>query len=105
MRPQFSLTFRSKQMIARFGVIVASVAATAAAIAVFQRLLGFPPLILFVPPIAALLRMGGPGAALVAAITSAVVGDFFFVEPVGAVTVHAEGLRLLILLVLGAGFP
>jgi hypothetical protein len=30
------------------------------------------------------------------------VGDYFFVAPLGLVTVHDEGLRLLLLLLLGA---
>ena len=89
-------------MIARLNLILANVSLAALAVAVFQRLLGFPPLILFVVPVAIVFRVSGFGAALAAAVAGAAVGDYFFVAPLGRVTVHAEGLRLLLLLLLGA---
>jgi hypothetical protein len=48
------------------------------------------------------LGVRGFRAALAAAITGAVLGDYFFVAPLGRVTVHPEGLRSLLLLLLGA---
>ena len=89
-------------MIARLNLILANVALAAVAVAVFERLLGFPPLILFIVPVAIVFRVSGFRAALATAITGAVVGDYFFVAPLGHVTIHAEGLRLLVLLLLGA---
>lgn len=89
-------------MIARTNLILVNVSLAALAVAVFQRLLGFPPLILFVVPLAIVFRVSGFGAALAAAVAGAVVGDYFFVAPLGRVTVHAEGLRLLLLLLLAA---
>jgi K+-sensing histidine kinase KdpD len=53
-----------------------------------------------VVPIAAFLHLAGIRPTLAAAVCAAVIGDYFFVQPVGAVTVHAEGLRLLVLLLL-----
>jgi hypothetical protein len=82
-------------------VILVNVSLAAAAVAVFQRLSGFPPLILFVVPAAIVFRVSGLGAALAAAVTGAIVGDYFFVAPVGHITVHAQGLRFLLLLLLG----
>ena len=66
-------------------------------------LLGFPPLILFLVPVAAVYRVAGFGAALAAAVIGAVVGDYLFVAPLVYITVHTQGLRLLLLLLLGAG--
>ena len=88
-------------MIARFKLVLLNVSLAAVAVAVFQRLSGFPPLILFVVPPAIVFRVSGLGAALAAAVTGAVVGDYFFVAPVGHITVHSQGLRLLLLLLLG----
>lgn len=90
-------------MIARLNLILVNVSLAAAAVAVFQRLSGLPPLILFVVPPAIVFRVSGFGAALAAAVVGAVVGDYLFVAPVGHVTVHAQGLRLLLLLLLGTG--
>ena len=91
-------------MVARLNLILVNVSLASLAVAGFQRLLGFPPLILFVVPVVIVLRVSGFGAALAAAITGALAGDYFFVDPVGHVTVYAEGLRLLLLLLLGTGF-
>jgi K+-sensing histidine kinase KdpD len=88
-------------MIARLNLILANVSLAVLAVAVFQRLLGFPPLVLFVVAVAIVLRVSGFVAAL-AAVAGAAVGDYFFVGPIGRFTVHAEGLRLLLLLLLGA---
>ena len=88
-------------MIARLNLILANVFLAVLAVAVFQRLLGFPPLVLFVVPVAIVFRVSGFVAALTAAVAGAAVGDYFFVAPIGRITVHAEGLRLLLLL-LGA---
>src|SRR5688572_27185717 len=88
-------------MITRFNLILVNISLAAVAVAVFQRLSGFPPLILFVVPPAIIFRVSGFGAALGAAIVGAVVGDYLFVAPVGHFTVHSQGLRLLLLLLLG----
>ena len=90
-------------MIARLNLIVVNVSLAAVAVAVFQWLLGFPPLILFIVPVAIVFRISGFPAALTAAVIGAVVGDYFFVAPLGYITVHAQGLQLLLLLLLGAG--
>lgn len=90
-------------MIARLSLVLLNVSLAAVAVAIFQRLLGFPPLILFVVGVAIVFRVSGFGAALAAAATAAIVGDYFFVAPLGHVTVHAQGLRLLLLLLLGTG--
>ena len=90
-------------MIARLNLIVVNVSLAAVAVAVFQWLLGFPPLILFIVPVAIVFRISGFPAALTAAVIGAVVGDYFFVAPLGYITVHAQGFRLLLLLLLGAG--
>ena len=88
-------------MMARLNLIIVNVSLALLAVAVFQRLLGFPPLILFIVPVAIVFPVSGFGAALAATMTGAVVGDYFFVAPLGHVTVHAEGLRLLFMLLLG----
>jgi K+-sensing histidine kinase KdpD len=85
----------------RIGVVLVSVTVTAGMIGLLQRWIGVPPLILFVVPIAVFLRVWGTAAALIAAVSGAVIGDFFFVEPTRSVTVYAEGLRLLLLLLVG----
>jgi K+-sensing histidine kinase KdpD len=90
-------------VIARLNLIVVNVSLAAVAVAVFQWLLGFPPLILFIVPVAIVFRSSGFPAALTAAVIGAVVGDYFFVAPLGDITVHARGFRLLLLLLLGAG--
>lgn len=90
-------------MMARLNLILINVTLATVAIALFQRLTGFPPLILFVVPPVVLLRASGFGAALAAAAVGATVGDYVFVPPVGQVTVHAQGLRLLLLLLVGTG--
>ena len=89
-------------MIARLNLIVVNVSLAAVAVAVFQWLLGLP-LILFIVPVAIVFRISGFPAALTAAVIGAVVGDYFFVAPLGYITVHAQGLQLLLLLLLGAG--
>ncbi|HXW07352.1 MAG TPA: DUF4118 domain-containing protein [Vicinamibacterales bacterium] len=88
-------------MITRFNLILVNISLAAVAVAIFQRLSGFPPLILFVVPPAIIFRVSGFGAALAAAVVGAVVGDYLFVAPVGHFTVHSQGLRLLLLLLLG----
>lgn len=88
-------------MIARLKLILVNVLLAALAVALFQRVLGLPPLILFVVPSVLVFRAYGFGAAVVAALIAAVVGDYFFVTPVGQITVHAEGKRLLVLLLFG----
>ena len=89
-------------MDARYLWPLAGVAFTAGIIALIQQWLGIPPLILFVTPIAVSMRMAGVGSALMTIVTAALVGDFFFVEPVHEVTVHTHGLRLLLFLGIGA---
>jgi len=91
-------------MVARPDVILVSVVATSVVIAILQQTLGFPPLILFAAPIAAGLRAGGAGAALTIAASAAVIGDYFFVEPVHELTLLAQGLRLLVVLFAGTMF-
>jgi hypothetical protein len=88
-------------MIAPLKLILVNVSLAALAVAVLQTMLGWSPLILFVVTPAVVFRVSGFGAAVVAAIVAAVVGDFFFVAPVGQITVHAEGRRLLLLLLFG----
>jgi K+-sensing histidine kinase KdpD len=88
-------------MIAPLKLILVNVSMAALAVAVFQTLLGWSPLILFVVPSVVVFRVSGFTAAVVAAVVGAVVGDFFFVAPVGQITVHAEGRRLLLLLLFG----
>jgi K+-sensing histidine kinase KdpD len=88
-------------MVARLKLILVNVSLAALAVALFQRVLGLPPLTLFVVPPLIVFRASGFGAAVVAALIAAVVGDFFFVAPVGQITVHAEGKRLLALLLFG----
>jgi hypothetical protein len=88
---------------ARLNLILMNVTLATLAIALSQRLTGFSPLILFVVPPAIVLRVAGFGAALAAAALGATVGDYLFVPPVHQVTVHAEGLRLLLLLLFGTG--
>jgi K+-sensing histidine kinase KdpD len=91
-------------MASRFGLIFLSVGTTAAAIALFQSVLGFAPLILFVVPIVAFVHVAGMKAGLIVAISAALAGDYCFVEPVRAVTIHTQGLRLLVFLLMGLGF-
>lgn len=88
-------------MIARLGFVLGTVAATAGLIGLLAPLLGFPPLILFAAPVVASLQLAGVRLALVAAASAAVIGDYFFVEPVRELTVHAQGLRLVVFLLLG----
>lgn len=90
-------------MLVRFGVMLGSVATTAGVIGLLQSWLGFAPLILMVAPIAVCLESARIGLALIAAASAAVIGDYLFVEPVGEITVHAQGLRLLVLFILGTG--
>jgi hypothetical protein len=65
-------------MIARLNLIVVNVSLAALAVAVFQWILGFPPLILFIVPVAIVFRISGFAAGLTAAVIGAVVGDYFF---------------------------
>ena len=88
-------------MVARLKFILVNVSLAALAVALFQRALGLPPLILFVVPPAIAFRTSRFGAAVCAALIAAVVGDYFFVTPVGQITVQAEGKRLLALLLFG----
>lgn len=88
-------------MMGRVVVILGGLAATAGLIGLLQGWFGFPPLILFAVPIAACLRIRGTVPAFVLPAIAAVIGDYFFVQPVGEVTVHAQGLRLLVWLCLG----
>lgn len=89
-------------LISRFGSVLLSVGLTAGVIALLQRWLGFAPLILFVVPIVMFVQVAGIGAALAAAVSAALIGDYYFVEPVREVTIHAQGLRLLVFLSMGA---
>lgn len=84
----------------RFIAILSAVAATMVIVGLLERWIGFAPLILCGVPIVVFLRVWGIGAALITATSAAVMGDFFFVEPSMRVTVHAEGLRLLLIFVL-----
>lgn len=86
----------------RLNLIIANVSLATLAVALFQWLVGFPPLVLFILPVAIAFRTHGFAAALTTAIVGAIVGDFFFVAPLGSVTVLAGGLRLLVWLLLGA---
>ncbi len=88
-------------MSARLKLILANISLATVAVAVIQRLFGFPPLIVFVVPPAIVFRVSGLWTAFITALIAAVVGDYFFVAPTGEVTVHAEGLGLLLLLLLG----
>jgi hypothetical protein len=88
---------------ARLNLILINVTLATIAIALSQRLTGVSPLILFAVPPAVVLRIAGFGAALAAAALGATVGDYLFVPPVRRITVHAEGLRHLLLLLLGTG--
>ena len=87
-------------MIARLKLILVNISLATVAVAVIQRLFGFPPLIVFVVPPAIVFRVSGLWTAFITALMAAVVGDYFVV-PTGEVTVHAESLRLLLLLLLG----
>ncbi|MGE3706398.1 MAG: DUF4118 domain-containing protein [Vicinamibacterales bacterium] len=76
-------------------LVVATLAATAMTVVLVDRLFGFPPLLLLAVPIAMALAVDGMAVVIFSVAATAIVGDFFFVEPVHRVTVHAEGLRLL----------
>ncbi len=60
---------------ARLNLILMNVTLATFAIALFQRLTGFSPLILFVVPPTVVLRTTGFSAALAAAALGATVGD------------------------------
>jgi K+-sensing histidine kinase KdpD len=90
-------------MISRLGAILVAVVATAAIVGLIQRWLGLAPLVLFLAPVAVFLQTAGIGVALAAAVTAALIGDYFFVEPVHHITVHAQGLRLLVVFLLATG--
>lgn len=90
-------------MTARYVLPLVGVAATTGMIALMQRWLGIPPLILLVVPIATSMQLSGVGPTLVAVASAALIGDYLFVEPFHEVTVHTNGLRLLLCLAMGAG--
>ena len=83
-------------------VMLSSIGLTALTIAALEGLLGFPPLVLLFVPVALCVRLFGITAGLLTAAVAAAVGDFLFVQPVREVTVHAEGLRLLVALLIGS---
>jgi Domain of unknown function (DUF4118) len=83
------------------GVLAALVVA-ASVVAMCERLFGFPALVLFALPIALAVAVDGLSLTVIAVTTAALIGDFLFVEPVHQVTVHAQGLRLLMYFGLGA---
>jgi K+-sensing histidine kinase KdpD len=76
--------------------VLAALVVTTAVVAVFDRVFGFPPLVLFAVPIAVAAALNGPSLVVIAVIATAFVGDFFFVVPIHETTVHAEGRRLLL---------
>ena len=82
--------------------VFAALVATTIIVAVFERLFGFPPLVLFAAPIALAVAVDGLSLVVIAVVAAALIGDFLFVAPVHQVTVHAQGLRLLAYFGLGA---
>ena len=84
--------------------VLAALGATAIVVVMCERLFGFPPLVLFVVPIALAAVTGRLGVVSAAVIASALIGDYLFIEPRYQVTVHAQGLRLIVYFALGAVF-
>jgi K+-sensing histidine kinase KdpD len=89
---------------ARYGFAVAIVAVTLALVGTVDRLLGFPPLVFLVAPIAVILPLSGLRPALTALVLGAVFGDYLFVEPVRQFTFYNEGLVLTLYLSAGGLF-
>lgn len=84
--------------------ILAVLVAAAIVVALCERLFGFPPLILFGIPISLAAVRGRFGVVSAAVIAAALVADYLFVEPRYQITVHAQGLRLIVYFALGAVF-
>jgi len=76
--------------------VLAALVVTTVIVALCDRAFGFPPLVLFAAPIAVAAAVNGRSVVVIAVIATAVVGDFFFVEPVYRITVHAQGFALLL---------
>jgi len=89
-------------VVRRINAVALLVAVTCGVIAACRMTFGFAPLALFGVPIAVALHASGPRLAILAATMASVTGDYFFVAPVGHVTVFAEGSRLLMMLAAAA---
>jgi len=89
---------------ARYSFPIVAVAATLMLVTLAEWVLGFPPLILLIAPIALTFIFAGRGPGVVALAVAAVIGDDLFVEPVRQFTFHSEGLVLTLFLSAGTLF-
>src|SRR5260370_33066808 len=87
--------------VASYALALASVALTVGAIGLLRMYLALPTAgLLYLGPIILAATRWGRGPAVVAAVASAVAHDFFFIPPVGTLTItspdEAVGLALLL---------
>jgi len=76
----------SRRGTSAYAAVMAMLAATAAIIFALRGCLGAEPLVLFAVPVALAVHMGRPGPVLYAVFGASVMGDYFFVPPVGSLT-------------------